>query len=69
MKNQELISQSFGPLQGLIEDESVEEIWINTPNRIFIARHGRSELTNLVLSKEIVHDLIERLLIWGWSTP
>ena len=65
MKNQELISQSFGPLQGLIEDESVEEIWINTPNRIFIARHGRSELTNLVLSKEIVHDLIERLLIWG----
>jgi pilus assembly protein CpaF len=65
MKNQELIGQSFGPLQGLIEDESVEEIWINTPNRIFIARHGRSELTNLVLSKEIVHDLIERLLIWG----
>ena len=65
MKNQELIDQSFGPLQGLIEDESVEEIWINTPNRIFIARHGRSELTNLVLSKEIVHDLIERLLIWG----
>ncbi len=65
MKNQESISQSFGPLQGLIEDESVEEIWINTPNRIFIARHGRSELTNLVLSKEIVHDLIERLLIWG----
>jgi pilus assembly protein CpaF len=65
MKNQELLSQSFGPLQGLIEDESVEEIWINTPNRIFIARHGRSELTNLVLSKEIVHDLIERLLIWG----
>ena len=65
MKNQELIGQCFGPLQGLIEDESVEEIWINTPNRIFIARHGRSELTNLVLSKEIVHDLIERLLIWG----
>ena len=65
MKNQELKDKSFGPLQGLIEDESVEEIWINTPNRIFIARHGKSELTNLVLSKEIVHDLIERLLIWG----
>ena len=65
MKTQELKDKSFGPLQGLIEDESVEEIWINTPNRIFIARHGKSELTNLVLSKEIVHDLIERLLIWG----
>ena len=65
MKNLESKDKSFGPLQGLIEDESVEEIWINTPNRIFIARQGKSELTNLVLSKEIVHDLIERLLIWG----
>ena len=63
MENTQL--QSFGPLQKLIEDESIEEIWINTPNRVFIARAGRSELTNLVLTKEIVHDLIERLLIWG----
>jgi pilus assembly protein CpaF len=58
-------SQSFGPLQKLIEDDSIEEIWINTPNRVFVARAGKSELTNLVLTKEIVHDLIERLLIWG----
>jgi len=57
--------QSFGPLQKLIEDDSIEEIWINTPNRVFVARGGKSELTNLVLTKEIVHDLIERLLIWG----
>jgi len=63
MENTQL--QSFGPLQKLIEDDSIEEIWINTPNRVFIARAGRSELTNLVLTKEIVHDLIERLLIWG----
>jgi pilus assembly protein CpaF len=57
--------QSFGPLQKLIEDDSIEEIWINTPNRVFVARGGKSELTNLVLTKNIVHDLIERLLIWG----
>ena len=63
MENTQL--QSFGPLQKLIDDDSIEEIWINTPNRVFIARAGRSELTNLVLTKEIVHDLIERLLIWG----
>ena len=56
---------SFGPLKELVLDESVEEIWINTPSRVFIARSGCSELTNLVLSKEVVHDLIERLLIWG----
>ena len=57
--------QSFGPIQTLIEDDSIEEIWINTPNRVFVARGGKSELTNLVLTKDIVHDLIERLLIWG----
>jgi pilus assembly protein CpaF len=56
---------SFGPLKDFVADESVEEIWINSPNKVFIARSGKSELTNLVLSKEIVHDLIERLLIWG----
>ena len=63
MENTQL--QSFGPLQKLIEDDSIEEIWINTPNRVFVARAGKNELTNLVLTKEIVHDLIERLLIWG----
>lgn len=63
MENNQL--QSFGPLQKLIEDGSIEEIWINTPNRVFVARGGKSELTNLVLTKDIVHDLIERLLIWG----
>jgi len=57
--------QSFGPIQHLIDDEAVEEIWINSPSRIFVARDGKSELTNLVLSKEIVHNLIEHLLIWG----
>jgi pilus assembly protein CpaF len=63
MENTEL--HGFGPLQKLIEDDSIEEIWINTPNRVFVARAGKSELTNLVLTKEIVHDLIERLLIWS----
>lgn len=58
-------TQTFGPLTDLIKDESIEEIWINSPSRIFIARAGRSELTNLVLTKEIVQDIIERLLIWG----
>ena len=45
MENNQL--QSFGPLQKLIEDDSIEEIWINTPNRVFVARAGKSELTNL----------------------
>jgi len=52
----------FGPLQPLLEDPEVEEIWINDPSRVFVARRGRHELTNLVLSSAQVHELVERML-------
>jgi pilus assembly protein CpaF len=55
----------FGELQDLIDDPEVEEIWINSPNRIFIAKQGCSLLTNLVLAESDVRELLERLLIWG----
>ncbi len=42
----------FGPLQSLFQDESVEEIWINAPDRVFVARAGRHELTNVILRRE-----------------
>ncbi|MBM7516019.1 CpaF family protein [Nocardioides nitrophenolicus] len=52
----------FGPLQPLLEDPTVEEIWINGADRVFVARQGRHELTNLVLSEAQVADLVERML-------
>ncbi|HZY77488.1 MAG TPA: ATPase, T2SS/T4P/T4SS family [Jatrophihabitantaceae bacterium] len=52
----------FGPLQPLLDDRDVEEIWINDPGRVFVARRGRSELTNLILSAEQVAELVERML-------
>ncbi|MBB6626853.1 CpaF family protein [Nocardioides sp. KIGAM211] len=52
----------FGPLQAFLDDPSVEEIWINDPSRVFIARHGRHELTNLMLSTAQVQELVERML-------
>lgn len=52
----------YGPLQVYLDDRSVEEIWINEPGRVFIARHGRSELTTLVLSEDQVAELVERML-------
>jgi pilus assembly protein CpaF len=55
----------FGELQSFIDDPEIEEIWINSPNRIFIAKNGNSSLTNLVLTESDVHQLLERLLIWG----
>jgi pilus assembly protein CpaF len=55
----------LGPLQPLLDDPEVEEIWINDPSRVFIARHGRHELTPIVLSTQEVRDLVERMLKWS----
>ena len=52
----------FGLLQPLLDDPSIEEIWINEPGRIFVARNGKSELTNLILSSVEVRGLVERML-------
>jgi pilus assembly protein CpaF len=52
----------FGPLQPYFDDAEVEEIWINAPDAIFIARDGVPERTNVVLTDSDVRDLVERML-------
>ncbi len=52
----------FGPLQRHLDDPAVEEIWINEPGRVFVARHGRSELTTTILTAGQVRDLVEKML-------
>jgi pilus assembly protein CpaF len=52
----------FGPLQQFLDDPAVEEVWINDPSRVFIARRGRHELTNLMLTSAQVQELVERML-------
>lgn len=52
----------FGPLQRYLDAPGIEEIWINEPGRVFVARHGRSELTTTVLTEAQVRDLVERML-------
>ncbi|WP_289018528.1 CpaF family protein [uncultured Ornithinimicrobium sp.] len=52
----------FGPLQPYLDDPSVEEIWINEPHKVFVARHGRPELTPTFLTEQQVRDLVERML-------
>ena len=37
-------------------------LWINDPSRVFIARNGRHELTNVILSRAEVQELVERML-------
>lgn len=52
----------FGPLQPHLDDPEIEEIWVNEPGRVFVARCGRSELTTTILSESQVADLVERML-------
>ncbi len=52
----------FGPLQPLLDDPTIEEIWINEPGRIFVARNGKSELTSVILGDAEVRGLVERML-------
>jgi pilus assembly protein CpaF len=52
----------FGALQRFLDDDSIEEIWINAPDRVFVARNGVPELTGVVLGESEVRDLVERML-------
>ncbi len=52
----------FGPLQPYFDDPEIEEIWINEPSRVFVARGGVAELTNTMLTDDEVRDLVERML-------
>jgi pilus assembly protein CpaF len=52
----------YGPLQKYFDDPDIEEIWINQPSRVFVARGGTAELTNTVLTRDEVRDLVERML-------
>lgn len=52
----------YGLLQPYLDDPEVEEIWINGPAEIYVARGGESELTSLVLSESHVRTLVERML-------
>jgi len=52
----------FGALQPLLDDPGIEEIWLNAPNEIYVARNGESELTSVSLTDQQVRDLVERML-------
>jgi pilus assembly protein CpaF len=52
----------FGPLQPYLDDPEVEEVWINEPGKVFVARRGVAELTTTILTDAAVRDLVERML-------
>ena len=54
---------TFGAIAPYMSDSTIEEVWINSPERIFIARAGKSELTNLLLTPDEVRNIVERALM------
>lgn len=52
----------FGPLQPLLDDDSVEEIWINAPDCVFVARGGVHERVGVELTRDATRTLVERML-------
>ena len=52
----------LGPLQRYLDDPTVEEVYINEPGKVFVARGGKSELTTTILTEAQVHELVERML-------
>jgi len=52
----------FGALQPLLDDPDIEELWLNAPDAVFVARGGVSELTGIRLTESEVRDLVERML-------
>lgn len=52
----------FGALQNLIDDSSIEEIWINSPGKVFVAVAGRSRQIDLSLDQHELESIVERML-------
>lgn len=53
---------AYGKLQRLIDDPTIEEVWVNSPNHVFIARAGVSTRTDIVLGEAEIQVIVERML-------
>ena len=52
----------FGVLQPLLDDPGIEEIWLNGPDRVHIARGGVAQRIDLRMTETMLRDLVERML-------
>ncbi|NDD25312.1 MAG: CpaF family protein [Actinobacteria bacterium] len=52
----------LGALEPLIGNPAIEEIWINSPDSVFISENGVTKPTEIVLSEIEVRQIVERML-------
>ncbi|CAB4624488.1 unannotated protein [freshwater metagenome] len=53
---------AFGPLQPLLEDPAIEEIWINSTHEVFVATGGVAKKLDLPIAQQLLQTLIEKML-------
>ena len=55
--------QNLGPIQPLLEDDTVNDVLINRHDKIFVERHGKLELTDVTFpSDAAVIDIAEKVV-------
>lgn len=61
---QEITEQlaAFGPLQPLLDDPEIEEIWVNSNLEVFVASAGVSKHLGIKIDQELLKTLIEKML-------
>lgn len=53
---------AYGPLQPLLDDPEIEEIWLNSNAEVFVARAGISSKLSIAIEQELLQTLIEKML-------
>lgn len=53
----------YGPITSLLHDETVDEIMVNRPDRVYVERSGRIEVTDVVFNDEAhIMRIIDRIV-------
>jgi pilus assembly protein CpaF len=52
----------YGPLQPLMNDSSIEEIWINSTAEVYVAKSGVTEKLGIEIAQELLSTLVEKML-------
>lgn len=53
---------AYGPLQPLLDDPAIEEIWLNGNSEVFVARAGVSHVLDIGIDQELLQTLVEKML-------
>lgn len=52
----------YGPIQSLLDDPAIEEIWINSTTEVFVAKSGITMKLPIAIPQELLATLVEKML-------